>query len=254
MEKVSSLLSKLFENQHLSMDLSFGRVNLQKLETIMNDYDYSLENIESSIVLYTIIDILLKKQRPFTPNPEIIVDFCKIKKMKIGIEYALKILKAEDRLHSIAIYTTSEYMLQHDLKSFYGETVLQTVKVGKISKENIPLVCTVYSEYYGTHISTEDAVRVYNSDTERLDWIHEGDSVEPVYYPKGFRLIDYQSVWIRNKGYVPRKEAAYSKWLGCKVWKKDPNLVFTGNDYVPPEDIEKYFLFISDKSYTRKMF
>jgi len=252
MEKVASLVSKLFENKHLSFNLNFGRVNLQKLEIVMNEYGYSLDDIDSSIVLYTIIDILLQKQKQFTDYPEIIVDFCKITKMKIGIEYALKILKSEDKLNKVKIYTTSEYMLQHEVKRMYGEEVLQTIKVGTVSKENVPLVSAVYSYYYGTYISNEDAVRVFNSDTERLDWVHEGDSVEPVYYPKGFRLIDYQSVWIRHKGYIPRKEAAYSKWLSSKVWKHDPDLIFTGNDYIPYEDIEKYFLFIIGKNYRRK--
>ena len=45
MEKVASLVSKLFENKHLNLDLNFGRVNLQKLETVINEYGYSLDDI-----------------------------------------------------------------------------------------------------------------------------------------------------------------------------------------------------------------
>jgi hypothetical protein len=238
------MAEKLLQNPELALDFDGGRISLKKIEKELREYSYSLKDIDVVPVMYIVIDKLLDRQRGFVETPEVIIDFgcgcfaferC-FSIIPESIWYSLLILKGENRIHQVKLATDS---LFDSVKFLYGnEAVEKTVVAGTVWKKEVPVIGAVYSNYYNTYINTAKAVRVYNDNTKSLDWIYEEDSL-PAYYPKGFKLIDGQAVWVRYKGYIPKSESAYSKFLGQKVWKNDPDLVFTGDDYIPREIYEE---------------
>jgi len=241
------IAEELLENPTLALDFDGGRINLRKLEKELKDYGYSLKDIDVVPVVYIIIDKLLDRQRTWTDNKEIIIDFgcdcfaferC-FSTIPDALWYTLLILKGEGRIHCVKIATDAE--LTNSLKFLYGNDVVEkTVIAGTVWKKEVPVFGAVYSNYYNTYIATARAVRVYNDNTKSLDWVYEYDSLEPAYYPKGFRLIDGQANWVRYKGYIPKSEVGYTKF-GKRVWKNDPDLIFTGDDYIPREVYEEVY-------------
>jgi len=254
--KARVIVERLMENPNLTTDFDAGRINVKKLMKEIKEA-YELDGIDASPTVYLVINTLLERQYRFTQNPEIILDFGvgfafeKLQFIPSSVWYALLILKGENRLRFVKLSMDSDSLLE-ELKPLYGEEINETVYVGTAWIDYALKVCTVYSEYHGKHIPAIRAVRVFNTDTGNLDWVYKEYSVEPVYSPKGFRLIEKQARWAYGKGYVPKSEIARSKWIGNWIWKYDDNYICVGNDYVPVEDVEKNFIYYNGKYYRKK--
>jgi len=254
--KAELIVEELMENPELALDFDAGRVDVKKLVKELKT-TYELDGIDATPVVYSLLNTLLSRQIRFTENPEIIMDFGvgfefeKLQYLPSSVKFALLILKGEGRLSCIKLSMDSDLLIE-DLKSLYGNQINETVYIGTPWREHALKICSVYSNYHGKYIPSMRAVRVYNTETKTLDWVYEEYSVEPVYSPKGFRLIEKQARWAYNRGYVPKSEIVRSKWIGNWVWKYDDDYVCVGNDYVPVQDVEKYFLFVGGKYYRRK--
>jgi len=205
---VYKVVEELLQNPELDLDLNAGRINLRKIEKeLRKTYSTSLDEIENIPIIYLITNNLLERQMSFTEEPEVIIDFGygftfeRLSYIPVSVWFTLMILKLQNRLDSIKICSNSEALLD-DLKNIYPKQAIEEIVETPLSK--CPIVTTVFSNYHKRRICTARAVRFYNVESSKLDWTYEEYTVEPVYYPAGFRLLENQARWIRYKGYVPK--------------------------------------------------
>jgi len=261
MKRAHLVVKELLENPTLVLDFDGGRIPLKKIEKeLAKNYSLSLSDIDTTTIVYLLLDELLNRQRGADVQ-EVILDFgCGFSFEKItfipeGVWHALLLMKGQNRVGCIKIATdVSEFA--ESFKFFYGEeAVEQKVEAGTVWKEMVPSITAVYSKYYGAYLHAYGAIRVYNPETKELDWVKECDATdEKSVYPKGFRLVEKQARWIPSRGgYVPKDEAVKSSFAGNHyVWKYDPDIVFTGKYYVPREVIGKYFIYVDGTYYRRR--
>jgi len=110
----------------------------------------------------------------------------------------------------------------------------------------------VYSQYYDDYILRVDAVQAYTGDG--YDWVLERDTVYSDYYEE--RLISDQTVYSSYYDtylLYDHPDTVYSEWLDAYVDANDNDLIHVnGNDYVPKEDVEEYYILYKDIYYYRK--
>jgi len=230
----------------LGKSLMNGKVDMKMFYAKMEEAGYSINDYELCAALYVIVDELLRS------DSDVILDFSGYPFISRGVWRTLMILKVENQLDRVKLGLDPDKWDLRDIRMVYGEDAIEPIETGRVFKKTLPVVCTVYSHYYGVSIKAADAVRAFNDNIGDFDWVYPIDATDEDenYYP--YRVIKEQAVWVRYKGYIPRSKAIYSKWIDGWIAKYDPDYIFTGHDYVPVEDVKKYFIYINGKYYRRR--
>jgi len=212
-KKVSFIGEELWNKEMFS--IYEGVIDMPKFYEIMEQNGYGINDYDISMALYIILDRMLSY--PY----DIILNFGEKGFIARGVIQTLSILKTEGKLNRIKIGIKPDEYDLNTLKWLYGEDAVKPIEVGRVFKDTVPVVCAVYSNYYGTYIDALNAVRVFNDEINDFDWIYEIDATDEDenYYP--YRCIRDQAVWIRYKGYVPRSKAVRTNdgWVA----KDEPN-------------------------------
>jgi len=224
-----------------------GKVNMKEFYEKMEEAGYSVNDYELCSGLYVLVDEMLNSH----DSHDIILDFSGYPFISRGVWRTLMILKVEARLNRVKLGLDPDKWDLRDIEMVYGEDAIKAIETGRVFKKTIPVACAVYSHYYNVFIEAKDAVMSFNDEIGDFDWVYPIDATDEDenYYP--YRVIKEQAVWVRYKGYIPRSMGIRSKWVGGWVPKDDPDYIFTGTDYVPAEDIDKYFLVFNGKYYRR---
>lgn len=189
----------------LGKSLMNGKVDMKMFYAKMEEAGYSINDYELCAALYVIVDEMLHS------DGDIVLDFSQHPFISRGVWRTLMILKVENRLDRIKLGLDPDKWDLRDIEMVYGVDAIKPTETGRVFKKTLPVVCTVYSHYYGVSIQAADAVKAFNDDIGDFDWVYPIDATDEDenYYP--YRVIKEQAVWVRYKGYIPRSKAIYSK-------------------------------------------
>ena len=91
---------------------------------------------------------------------------------------------------------------------------------------------SVYSNYLDSFIYRYDAVKVYNADTDEMDWVPE--SMALYCGQKGKYLIKDQTIYSEyEESYILKNETVYSKFLRSYITDDEDDYIQINNDYFP---------------------
>lgn len=179
-----------------------GKVNMEKFYKNMEEAGYSVNDYELCSGLYVLVDELLRSS-----DSDVVLDFSGYPFISRGVWRTLMILKVEGQLDRVKLGLDPDKWDLRDIEMVYGVDAIKPIETGRVFKKTLPVVCTVYSHYYGVSIKAADAVRAFNDNIGDFDWVYPIDATDEDenYYP--YRVIKEQAVWVRYKGYIPRSKA-----------------------------------------------
>jgi hypothetical protein len=100
---------------------------------------------------------------------------------------------------------------------------------------------SVYSYFYDDRIVEDEAYKVYNIDTDDIDYVLQEDAVYSVYYDRW--LIKDQCVYSHfYDSYLLRDNDAtvYSKYLNDYLDRYDEDIIDIGYDYIPSKYLDRF--------------
>jgi len=100
----------------------------------------------------------------------------------------------------------------------------------------------VYSQYHDTYLPQQEARRVYTLEDE-YDYVLKDVAVYSEYM--GCYLIDSEAVYsdYYEDNLLNTIDTVFSKYLNSYIDKNDDNIVWTGYDYIPLEDLKDFIKF-----------